>query len=260
MLKKLFNQSPPPDETANRAVEQHPKFPLAVKVTKVINVGGLGASALTVVAYSIKGMVGWSSPVLDIAPLFLIVLMPLLILIVAAFRGLIWYNMRMSVPNPSIIPAMFSCSVALLLYGSFPAHVAYLPMLSTAGVISLILLVIVFLSTPEFKQLTKLDIGNLLAVFFLLFSYAYGAYTTSNCALDTAPPEKLATTVSKKYINKSGDTDSYYLYFVPVPGIDVDKMEVADVLFNSVAVGDSLYVNVKPGRWQSRWYYLSVGQ
>lgn len=257
-LKKLAIQSPSPDEVANRAVEQHPRFPHAVKAAKVINTIGLGGAGLTVVVYVIKAIVGWYSPLLDIAPLILIILMPLLILIVAAFHGLIGYNIRISIPNPSVFPAMFSISVALLLYGSLPTHVEYLPMLKAAGILALFLVLLVFLSTPEFKKLTKLDIGNLLGIFSLLFSYSYGAYTTSNCALDNQPPKILSTIITEKYISRAGDANSYYLYFVPVKEIDVNRMEASDVLYWSVEKGDSLYIKIKPGRWHSPWYYMSA--
>jgi hypothetical protein len=96
------------------------------------------------------------------------------------------------------------------------------------------------------------------AVFILFFAYSYGVYTTSNCALDNQSPKILPTVIAKKYVNKAGDSDSYYLYFVPVQGIDNDNMEVTDAVYNSAEVGDSLYINVKPGRWQSQWYYLSA--
>jgi hypothetical protein len=220
--KRHFFAPPPIDPEANRLVEENPRFPKAQKVSKVINVIGLGAAGLTVAAYIATGFTGWHSWVLDIIPLFTIALMPLLILAVALFRGLIWNNFRMSVPNPSVFPALLSISVALMLYGSLPNFIEYLPMWKMASVIGLFLLVAVFLSTPEFKRLTRLDVGNIVAIYLILLAYSYGAFTTSNCGLDQQPPKTVSTVITKKYSTKRSGDVQYHLTFAPVQGVDQD--------------------------------------
>jgi hypothetical protein len=248
--------SPPLDETANKLVEENPRFPIAVKAASIINyAGGFGgALACLLLIFRLARETGTAldKPVI----FFLIGLMPVILLLVLAFRGLIWYNIRTTVPNPSVSPALLSISIGLLMHGVWPSFQAYLPMLKMSGIIAVILWIVMLFTTSEFK-LTRLDIGNMIALLFIVFIYSYGAFTTSNVALDNKEPQSIPVAVTNKEYDTKGDNDYHEIAFTPVPGIDKTEMEVTESFFKSVEIKDTIYLNIHPGRWGSAYFSIT---
>lgn len=251
-------ESPPADPVANRLVEENPRFLAAVVATKIVNYASIAAAGLAFLIVMMKIRNNEILPIELPLVMLLIGLMMAVPIVVLWFRGLIWYNFRTTVPNPSIIMAMFAISVALVMLSMMVSFAAYLPMVKTSAMISVVLWVLFLLTTSEFKAFTGLDIGNMFAVLILIFVFSYGAYATTNFVLDSEDPQTHAISITGKRYSESRDSDYYEVSFTPVPGIDDDDTEVTEYFYNKVEVNDTIYMKVHPGRWGNVWYELML--
>lgn len=251
--------SPPPDEEYNKRVESHPDFERASQLAIWINCAGPCVIALPVLYYivgpSIERVAPW------FFPLFIaisIAILPASILLVVWFKGLVWYNYRMTVPHPSPLIGVFIGGIALTAMGMMKSFVAYGPLFLTALYPALVFWVAMLLTTKEFNKLTSLDIGNMGAMLFICYVFCLGAYTTSNTAFDRSAPHVYTSVIIEKRVVESKDNeDSFKLRLEPVPDIGDVETEVHEELFNSVEVNDAVRVNLKAGLWGARWYYIS---
>jgi len=251
--------SPPPDEEYNKRIESHPDFGRATKLAVWINCAGPCVIALPVLYYlvgpSIERFAPWFFPLLIAIS---IAILPASILLVVWFKGLVWYNYRMTVPHPSPMIGAFVGGIALTAMGMMKSFVAYGPLFLTALYPALVLWLAMLLTTKEFSKMTGLDIGNMCALLFICYLFCFGAYATSNCAFDQSAPHVYGSVIiDKRVVESSDNEDSFRLRMKPVAGIDDVETEVHEELFNAVEVNDSIWVNLKDGFWQAKWYYLS---
>jgi hypothetical protein len=251
-------ESPPADAVANQMVLDNPRFSLAVRVVRILNYSAVTGA---VVAFLIAMMKTWSNDRLVIeipVVLFLILLMVTIPIVVWNFRGLVWYNFRLTVPNPSVLVAMFATAAGLMILSMMMSFSSYLPMFKIAAIISVMLWIVMLLTTSEFKAFNKLDIGNMIAILILLLPFSYGAYTTSNVVLDGQEAQVHPVTVTDKRYDESRDTDYYEVSFTPAPGIDRDHAEITAYFYRNIEINDTIYVKAYPGRWGSEWYELAL--
>jgi hypothetical protein len=92
-------QSPPPDEAANQAVEQHPRFSLAVKATQVVNyAGGIGAG-LSLLLFGIQYFFHTDLGLSLVLLIYLVTCVVGAMLVVLSFRGLVQHPQHGSQSN-----------------------------------------------------------------------------------------------------------------------------------------------------------------
>lgn len=248
---------PPPDPAYNEKIENDPRYPLACKWVYVINGVGVGLCVITVLMRYLFPLKTFG--LVSVLVFVLMALMPVSILVVYFFRGLVWYNIRTTVSNPSSILGIFTGGMGLTVGAVMNSFVAYGPLFITAGWLALICWIAMLLTTSEFKALTKLDMGNIGALLFVCYVFCFGAYASSNVLFDSSEPKSYPTIITDKKMTKNRDHEkSFYLYFTPVAQIDDDDIEVHEDFYDSVDVNDSVQFKLRAGRWGNQWYYLET--
>jgi hypothetical protein len=248
---------PEPDHEYNKRTENHPNYKLACTTANTITAIGGGAILLPVLMVLVPGVKSWMPWLFPAMAAIMIGLMPITIFMVIFFRGLMWYNFRSTVSHPSPILGLFFAGIGLLVAGLMESFMEYSRIFMIAGIVAFVFWIAMLLTTSEFKAYTKLDFGNMGALFFICFVFSFGAYTTSNCRFDKSEPQSFPTTITNKKITEDNDhEESFYVYYKPVAGIDNDRMEVDEFFYKSVSVNDTLQLKLKAGLWGSKWYYL----
>jgi hypothetical protein len=221
------------------------------KVSIVINVLGIGTASL----FFWRNAPAWFV-------ILVMVLPPLTMIIVKISRGVIHFNYRETTPNPSVGLVIIVCSIALTVYvvthfnmldyGKLWTHVLW---------VTVVVWILFLASTSEFNYRYSLDMANAISFCLFLIMYAFGMYTISNCLFDTAPPDKLTTTVSNKYIVESmRHNHTYFLTIEGVGPIKKNSIEVAEDVYNDTKTDQNIEVLIKKGRWGEAWYYTQIEQ
>lgn len=248
--------APPPDTEYNQRVENHPEYPRARKLTHIVAGVGVGSLLLPFLKYVLDG----ASPtalLFQVLVTLAIAVVPASILLVYFFRGLVWYNLRTTVPNPSPFFGIFVAGISLVVAGSMNSFVAYGPIFLWALPPAVVIWLAMIFTTDEFKSYTRLDIGNMGAILFTCYLFSFGALMNSNCVFDTGKPRVFPTSITEKKITENKDhIKSYRLYFTPVAGLEDNQTEVHAGLYDAVEVNDTIRFNLKEGICRIPWYYL----
>ena len=248
--------APPPDIEYNQHVENDPEFPRACKFTQLVS--GLGGASLFLPI--LKYFLDNTSPtalLFHVLVALAIAVVPASILLVYFFRGLVWYNIRTTVPNPSPFFGVFIAGISLTVAGSMNRFVAYGPLFFWALPPAVVIWLAMIFTTDEFKSYTRLDIGNMGAILFTCYVFSFGALISSNCVFDTNAPRVFPTTITEKKITENKDYEkTYRLYFTPVPGLEDNEKEVHASFYRAVEINDTIRFNLKEGIWGHPWYYL----
>lgn len=247
---------PPPDVEYNQRIESDPEFPRACTYTRIVNGVGVGSILLPACKF-IFGFLGATSFVFQLLVAVSIAVVPASILLVLYFRGLVWYNIRTTVPNPSPCFGMFVTSLSLTVAGTMNSFMAYSPLFVWSLPIALVIWLAIIFTTSEFKAYTRLDIGNMGAILFICYVFSFGALMNSNCVYDVKGSKIFPVAITEKKIHENKDHEkSYFLLFTPVAGLDDTQTEVHASFYHSLEVGDTIRFNLKEGVWGVPWYYL----
>jgi hypothetical protein len=135
----------------------------------------------------------------------------------------------------------------------------YLSVLIPGFIIGIVTIIIVVGVTRNFNLLNKGGLPTFIALVLFSMLYGIGVYVATNCAWDNTESEKFPTTITnKKFTDGTRKHITYFVNVAPVSSDSIDQCRVSADEFNNVyEVGDSVTVNIKPGRWGTRWYYLS---
>jgi hypothetical protein len=250
--------APPPDTENNQRIESDPGFPRARARSRLVNAVGIG----TIILPFLKFVLGDASPTGALFQALVVLgisVVPASIILVAFSRGLVWYNIRTTVPNPSPFFGIFAASVSLIVAGVTNSFVSYGQLFLWPIPVALVIWLAMIFTTNEFKSYTRLDIGNMGAILFICYLFSFGAFTNSNCVFDTKKPTVFPTTITEKKITENKQHDeSYWVIFTPVAGLDDTKTQVHESFYNATEVNDTIRFNLKAGVWGMPWYYLEL--
>jgi len=251
-------EAPPADTEYNQRIESDPEFPKARVRTKVVNAVGIGTLLLPLCKFVLGGL----SPTglfLQVLVVVSIAVVPASILLVATSRGLVWYNVRTTVPNPSPFFGIFIAGLSLAVAGVTNSFVSYGQLFLWPLPVAVVIWLAMIFTTGEFKSYTRLDIGNMGAILFICYVFSFGAFTNSNCVFDTKKPTVFPTAITEKETIKNKDHEkSYFVIFTPVAGLEDTKTEVHASFYDAVEVGDTIRFNLKAGVWGMPWYHLEL--
>jgi hypothetical protein len=149
------------------------------------------------------------------------------------------------------LPCIFIMMKSLFEYTLFQYGRLWLPGLGISTVMFVVLYVPgINRSMPQIRaQIIMMAIPALL--------YGFGSARLINCALDAHKPSVFTAIVLDREI-QHGKSVTYYLQLSPWgTGQDERKVEVERDFYRSVADGDTVRVNLKPGLLHVPWYYVS---
>jgi hypothetical protein len=135
----------------------------------------------------------------------------------------------------------------------------YLSVVMPGFIIAIVTIFILVGVTRNFSLFNKSGLPTFVALVFFSTLYGIGVYIATNCTWDDSESEKFRTTITnKKFTDGTRKHITYFINVAPVSPDSIDQCRVSEDEFDNVyKVSDSVIVNIKPGRWGTRWYYLS---
>lgn len=128
-----------------------------------------------------------------------------------------------------------------------------LPAFSVIAVLGVVFLGII-MSSKEKARSNKMT--WLSAAAFVLL-YGFTAPVIINCNFDYSAPKKYKAQVLSQRVS-TGKHTSYDLTLSKWGPKESEETEVSKSLYYQVKVGDTVYVNLKPGLFKMPWYYVSL--
>lgn len=174
------------------------------------------------------------------------------------YKGLVKVNQEQGTKYPSILlaltmPAMMLMYRALSDFTILEYNNFWLPIIA----FTLASLFIMFSATKELNFKKKDDWFIIGFFAFVLSAYAYGGVINVNCLYDSSSPQTYSTQVIDKTI-KVDETDTYYLFLSSWGPIEkFEDYEVLEGLYKNVSIGDTVYINLKEGKLNIPWYFIS---
>jgi hypothetical protein len=242
-LKAEENREMIEDENLGEDTIERLKFiELARMVSYVINGLGLGAAVMLFVA---------DLSVFTVAAAILV--FPLSVGVVLYFKGIIYYNNKTDSAHPHVALGLLVISLGLFGKGIFVSAqlVSYssVPWLIIT-LIALGMIIVLVGSTKEFSRWTSMDMANVGAFLFVFWLMGFGSYVMTNMVLDKSLPRAEQTTV----VGKSNGDKTTSLEFVPAGGITDKHIDVDEELYDRIAKGDTITLQIFSGAWGSPWY------
>lgn len=192
-------------------------------------------------------------------------LMLILLAVPLAAVGLTWYYKGLlrlyfskSKPYPSLIMAVIFADVA-----AFMAILHYHIYLYEQPLWTLLLAVTAAVTLVWVMACSRAAAGEknsfvlYLGLLLIAAVYSYNALLFTNCAYDKNKPETWTVGVDGKH-RSSGKYTTYWIDLTPwgrfTDGMDV---KVSDAFYHSVSSGDSVTIELHPGKWGIPWYEVA---
>ena len=88
--------------------------------------------------------------------------------------------------------------------------------------------------------------------------YGYGALIFTNCNYDRSVPQRWRVEVESKHYSRGSKSVTYHLALAPWGRFtDGQSVTVPRSFYIEVLQGDSVSVNLRPGKWQVPWYEVT---
>jgi hypothetical protein len=196
---------------------------------------------------------GWISPRPYLAAVSTLAVLPLAALaLLASGRGRYAFDARRTEPRPSLAFAVLGPGLVLGLRAILDVHVLDVaPLLAGAAIGAIVFAAALAAVAPDFRRIWAVALLTPLLAF-----YPWGAFSLANAVLDRAAPEVFRAAVRGKHVS-TGKTTSYELRLGPWgPVTEAKTVEVARVVYDRVATGDSVCVLLRPGALGARWFVV----
>ena len=196
---------------------------------------------------------GWIFPRPYLAAVSTLAALPLAaIALLASGRGRYAFDARRTEPRPSLALAVLGPGLILGLRAILDVHVLDVwPLLAGAVIGAVAVAAVLAAVAPDFRKIWAVALMTPLLAF-----HPWGALALGNAVFDRAAPEVSRAAVRGKHVS-SGKQTSYELELGPWgPVAEETTVEVARVVYDRVATGDSVCVLLRPGALGARWYVV----
>lgn len=187
------------------------------------------------------------------------VFVPVSLLVLKFYKGLIRIETKKSSPYPSIFFG-FTFSIMGIALKSILAFeiLDYSKLWTPAALIALCLMALLVVKSKEFEQISMQRLFILIFCAVLSFAYAFGSISSFNCIYDNSEVTPFTAKVLNKRIS-SGKSTSYYLILSPWgPVNEVEDVYVAERTYRESEIGDEVNLFLYKGRLELPWFILST--
>ncbi len=184
------------------------------------------------------------------------VFVPLVLLIVHRYKGLVRVDENPKSAHPNLATAFIMPPIALGLRSLLDYSILqYSQLWIWISICTAVLFGLTLFVTKEFK--TGKDIARSLLLLLFLGAFSYGALVQFNCMQDESVTQVYRASVLGKSVS-SGKHTSYYLELEPWgPQTKAEEVSVSQELYNRVEKGQLMQVYLKKGRLDFPWFFIS---
>ncbi len=217
-------------------------------MTWVIN--GIGVLSLI---WAVFNPIPYTVSILTVASI-----VPICILTVYFFRGLVSLDEKKENPMPSVVYAFLFASLAFayrmfvdynLIFDNSEAWV-----MTCAGTFAIIYFL--FKKTYEIRFRNAREIVTSISLSAFIFFYVLSLYVFLNCRFDSAQPTIYKSSVSEKKTT-TGKSPSYSLILNPWgPVKEKDEITVSKDEYEAFEMNENVTIYLYPGRLATKWYYV----
>lgn len=177
------------------------------------------------------------------------------ILLMLLSNGLVrLYTNRIS-PYPSAFFGLFMSCIPLVIQqlevGKILEFSKVWPLVGTAAAILAVLLSLIVVKQQQAfsKQIA----------FILIFAaaYGFGAVVQVNFILDDTQPKVYEASITDHYIKRGKSTTYHIVITAWGPQQEDDDITVPESFYDQVDVGSKVHLNLKPGKLNIPWYYVT---
>jgi len=174
-------------------------------------------------------------------------------LFVATSKGLIKINESTGKAYPSILSGTMMCVLAVFLRGFIDFDILGYTTAILPITICTVLCGGVLIALDTKSRSTKSSVLEKIAYIVFALTYSYGLVIHFNCYYDFSDSSSEATEILDKRETSGSDTNYYLEVDASFDGYEFEKLEVSEAKYRGFEIGDSIDINIYPGRLGISW-------